>query len=51
MPKNDIIKNTKAEYKCCYYNTENDQCESEHYMILFYQNEAIYKSGFSYGID
>ena len=51
MPKNDIIINTKAEYKCCYYNIENDKCESNNYMILIYQNEAIYKSGFSYDID
>ena len=43
----NIIINTNAIYKCCYYNTENDLCESDHYMILFYQNETIYKSGFS----
>ena len=49
--KENIILNTKAEYKCCYYNIENDQCESNNYMILIYQNEAIYKSGFSYDID
>ena len=43
----NIIINADATYKCCYYNTENDICESEHYMILFYQNETLYKSGFS----
>ena len=43
----NIIINTNAIYKCCYYNTENDECESAHYMMLFYQNETIYKSGFS----
>ena len=45
--KDDIIINTNAEYKCCYYNTEIDKCESNNYMILFYQNETLYKSGFS----
>ena len=49
--KDNIIINTNAIYKCCYYNTENDQCESNNYIILFYQNEAIYKSGFSSGTN
>ena len=38
------------------FNTKNAQCESDNYMILFYQNEVMYKSGFSsysfrYNID
>ena len=47
----NIIINTKATYKCCYYNTENGKCESDHYMILFYKNEVLYKSGFSFGTN
>ena len=39
----NIIINTNAIYKCCYFHTENDVCESEHYIILYYQNETIYK--------
>ena len=38
------------------FNTKNDKWESDNYMILFYQNEVMYKSGFSsysfrYNID
>ena len=38
---------TKATYQCCYYNTKLQQCESNHYMILFYGNDTFYESGFA----
>ena len=47
----NIIINENATYQCCYYNTEYQECESEHYMILFYGNDTIYESGFASGTN
>lgn len=47
----NIIRNENATYQCCYYNTEYQECESTHYMILFYGNDTIYESGFASGTN
>ena len=41
-----IIENANAQYKCCYYNTINDNCESDNYIILTYRENVTYDSGF-----
>ena len=44
--KDNIITNINAEYKCCYYNTTNDTCDSGYFIILTYMKNVVYESGF-----
>ena len=44
--KENLITNEKAKYQCCYYNTNNYICESDHYIILISGKNIIYESGF-----
>ena len=42
----NLISNLHALNKCCYYNTDNDICESDHFIILSYGKNITYESGF-----
>ena len=49
--KENLITNEKAKYQCCYYNTNNHICESDHYIILISGKNIIYESGFMIKAD
>ena len=40
--KGKIITNDNRIEKCCYYNLDNDECESTNYIIVYYGEKAEY---------
>jgi len=42
----NLISNIHAKNKCCYYNIDNEICESDHFIILSYGKNITYESGF-----
>jgi len=44
--KENFITNEKAKYQCCYYNTNDHKCKSDHYIIIISGKNITYESGF-----
>ena len=45
-----ITKEDRIE-ACCYFDTSNNVCESQNYILIFYEEDVIYDKGFGEGSD
>ena len=44
--KESIITNENRTEECCYYNLDNNECESTNYITVYYGEKAEYDNGF-----
>ena len=46
--KEEIIKKTTMNFSdiCCYYNISTNSCESDNYMLIYYDQDVTYENGF-----
>ena len=47
MSKEDLVTNTNTINKCCYIDTEKNECDSDNFIIIYYKEDCIYESGFN----
>ena len=45
--KDYLVTNEKATYNCCYYDIEKKECLNDNFVVLYFDKDTTYESGFN----
>ena len=45
--KDYLVTNEKATYNCCYYDIEKKECLNDNFVVLYFDEDTTYESGFN----